>query len=415
MTLKELRKTINDSEDSEYLNEIEVDIDYSHLNYSHKLVGLSDIYSFVLNQVKGWNSHEDLNYILLHSKNHFEEIKYKIEYLINNLNNRNLTSDIREIKHFLERNSVSNTAIFIHDCPEAAFLTKLTNKLSHDEITGAYDYIIGKNINTNIKYNYFNGLLKAYEFKNQDLEILQRRHAEKISLGKIRQQFQEHITEAELQLNEYLKDTKENLINHIEENDKLKKENNHTYQEWYNSIIKKFDDFYAESAKKILDKENLYREKLKLEEPAKYWKNRAEELKKEGNKWSKYLFIAVSMGATSLFFLLWLIPDGMFLKLFKGEASAIKWTIVYITFISFIAYSIKILAKLTFSTYHLSRDSEEREQLSYFYLALKKDSEISDEERQLILQSLFSRSDTGLLKEDSSPTMPSSIIEKHLR
>src|SRR5690606_11737236 len=102
-----------------------------------------------------------------------------------------------------------------------------------------------------------------------------------------------------------------------------------------------------------------------------------------------------------------------FLKLFQGEASAIKWTIVYITFISFIAYAIKILAKLTMSTYHLSRDSEEREQLSYFYLALKKDSNVSDEERQLILQSLFIRSDTGLLKEDSSPTMPSNVIEKH--
>ncbi|NJK98518.1 MAG: hypothetical protein HC905_29605 [Bacteroidales bacterium] len=29
-----------------------------------------------------------------------------------------------------------------------------------------------------------------------------------------------------------------------------------------------------------------------------------------------------------------------------------------------------------------------------------------DEDRQLIMQSLFSRVDTGLLKEDSSPTMP---------
>lgn len=32
-------------------------------------------------------------------------------------------------------------------------------------------------------------------------------------------------------------------------------------------------------------------------------------------------------------------------------------------------------------------------------------------DRNIVLQSIFSRADTGLLKEDSSPTMPS-IIEK---
>jgi hypothetical protein len=72
----------------------------------------------------------------------------------------------------------------------------------------------------------------------------------------------------------------------------------------------------------------------------------------------------------------------------------------------------QLLAKLTFSSFHLSRDAEEREQLTHFYLALKKDTAIEPEERQLILQSLFSRADTGLLKDDSSPTMPTSIIEK---
>ena len=82
--------------------------------------------------------------------------------------------------------------------------------------------------------------------------------------------------------------------------------------------------------------------------------------------------------------------------------------------LSLLAYGIKILARLTFSSYHLSRDSEEREQLTHFYLALKKDASVSDGDRQLILQSLFSRADSGLLKEDSSPTMPSSIVEKYV-
>jgi hypothetical protein len=40
---------------------------------------------------------------------------------------------------------------------------------------------------------------------------------------------------------------------------------------------------------------------------------------------------------------------------------------------------------------------------------------VTDNDRSIILQSLFSRADTGLLKEDSSPTMPTSIFEKAVK
>ena len=41
---------------------------------------------------------------------------------------------------------------------------------------------------------------------------------------------------------------------------------------------------------------------------------------------------------------------------------------------------------------------------------------IKEENRKLILQSLFSRTDTGLLKDDSGPTMPSNdVIGKFIR
>jgi hypothetical protein len=96
-------------------------------------------------------------------------------------------------------------------------------------------------------------------------------------------------------------------------------------------------------------------------------------------------------------------------NIFSGNTSAIRWSIVYITFISFLAVGIRAISKVMFSSFHLSRDAEEREQLSYFYLALKNDNAVDDKDKHLIMQSLFSRADTGLLKEDSSPTMPSGI------
>ena len=58
--------------------------------------------------------------------------------------------------------------------------------------------------------------------------------------------------------------------------------------------------------------------------------------------------------------------------------------------------------------------SEEREQLTMVYLALLEGDAMTKEDRELILQSLFSRVDTGLLGDDGAPTMPGigSILEK---
>ncbi|MEN9370567.1 MAG: hypothetical protein RI952_1432 [Bacteroidota bacterium] len=100
----------------------------------------------------------------------------------------------------------------------------------------------------------------------------------------------------------------------------------------------------------------------------------------------------------------------MLLSFIKGDAQAIKWSIIYVTFISFLAFGIRALNKVAFSSFHLARDSEEREQLTYVYLSLKKDNAIEEKDRILILQSLFSRAETGLLKDESGPTMPSNDL-----
>lgn len=52
------------------------------------------------------------------------------------------------------------------------------------------------------------------------------------------------------------------------------------------------------------------------------------------------------------------------------------------------------------------RDAEEREQLTYLYLSLTHESEIDKESRDIVLQALFSRSETGLLSQEQGPKMP---------
>ena len=91
----------------------------------------------------------------------------------------------------------------------------------------------------------------------------------------------------------------------------------------------------------------------------------------------------------------------------KINLNTLEGAVIFASVLSFFAFAIKTLSKLTFSAYHLQRDAEEREQLTHLYLALSNDNKVDAESRNIVLQALFSRSDSGLLAGDHSPTMPS--------
>jgi hypothetical protein len=416
MDIKNFRKLVNDSTIKDKLNNLKIVLNYPHLESKLELAGIQSIYKFIYDQVIGWNQIEIIPEYLSHSKRHFENLKGRTiglgEYFKENNQNQfdnQWNQLIGEIQNPLYQN---NYYVFLIDSPETDFLLKVNSKnINHTQ--GAIDYITGTTINFNKGIYYFTGVLFAYEFKNQkESEILHRRNNEKISLGQIREKYNNYIVEAEQQLNGNLSDAKDNLTSHFETVEELKAEKNINFDKWFKNTEENFDNFYSKAQESIKTNEELYREKLRLEAPAKYWKDRAILLKSEGNKYLNWLIKTSVIAAILLFILLMTLGTDFYETAFNDRIKGIKWSIILITIVSLLAFTIKILSKMTFSSFHLSRDAEEREQLTHFYLALKKDTTIEPEERQLILQSLFSRADTGLLKDDSSPTMPTSIIDK---
>lgn len=416
MDIKDFRKFVKDSPIKDKLRSLKTVINYSKINSRKEFNGIESIYKFIFEQVIGWNHIENLPEYLNYSRIHFESLKSNIIGLTTFFSENNISQFDANWNYFVERFANEKTSsgyfVLLYDAPETDFLLKVSQK-NNGNILGAIDYLIGDNINLSNNNEYISGVLYAYEFKNQnDSEILHRRNSEKISLSQIRNKFNEYIVEAEQQLNSNLSDAKENLTNHFETVDKLKIEKNKNFEDWFSGVQTGFDNFFSNSSESIKNNEDLYREKLRLEAPAKYWKDRGELLKKEGKNYLNWLIGISSVAAILLFTLLMLLGTDYFETAFNDKIKGIKWSIILVTIVSLLAFTIKILSKMTFSSFHLSRDAEEREQLTHFYLALKKDTTIEPEERQLILQSLFSRADTGLLKEDSSPTMPTSFIEK---
>lgn len=159
-----------------------------------------------------------------------------------------------------------------------------------------------------------------------------------------------------------------------------------------------------ENKKKISELETTYHEKLRLEKPASYWNKKAKSYSRSGLIWTILLGIILISGLVgfSYIFDLWLKGQTTGLKL-----NSLQGIIIFITIITIYTVAVKTISKMLFSSFHLQRDAEEREQLTHVYLALTNEGgKIDEASRNIILQALFSRAETGLLGKDSSPTMP---------
>lgn len=184
---------------------------------------------------------------------------------------------------------------------------------------------------------------------------------------------------------------------------------NKTHTEKSEAREKQFNTKLGEWRKKIEDLEDLYRKKLQVEEPVKYW----EKLKRSHSIWGTVFSLAtVSVGLGVVYFLFSILYDWppQWLEGNTWDLNTIKGTILLLTMTSIGIYLISLCAKFAVSSFHLSRDAEERRQLTYVYLALIQKEAITKEEQQIVLQALFSRADTGLLKGDHGPTMPGSDL-----
>ena len=405
MTTTDIRKIIAKSEEPKWFNSVEVTIEYPHIEFSQTLKGFSSIHKFLSQQINGWEKFESIPTVIDSSKQHFTNLKNRLDNFINS--HQTQTEGNLENYWRIEIGQLqSNGNYFTYDSEYTEFLIDINNRLPNS-ITGAYNYVIRKNTNLNDR-NSFIGSILAYEFDLKYKSVItERRKKETTSFSKIKNDFRKQLSESETQLTDHLANANQEYKDYTKLIDDFRSEKEGLFNDWYEGTEETLG-----AKKKIADLEHTYEELLRLKKPAEYWKTRAAKLKTEGWKAIYWLIGLVVFACITLYFLLWLTPEGMLLSFVKGNAQAIKWSIIYVTFISFLAYGIRALHKVAFSSFHLSRDSEEREQLTYVYLALIKDKAVDEKDKNLIMQSLFSRADTGLLKDDSGPTMPNDMAGK---
>ncbi|UUF13757.1 MULTISPECIES: DUF6161 domain-containing protein [Flavobacterium] len=372
---------------------------------------ISTLYRYVTDQIKKWDEYEALPSDLLKSKNYFATILTRIEQLIEMTQNGNLSHlYIAELQSSIS--TYDYEKMMPADSSEAFFLISAF-KESAKLFDAAYTYFAGRVNHTSLSNKeYFKGITMAILFELRESPSINHSSHDRSSFNSLKTRVEKYVSDSDKELKELLEVGENKIDSFVKTSDQIKKDDQEKLNKWFslNQITAKtFSEEVNEERKNI---EQTYKELLQLQAPAQHWKETSQKLLDEGHMFMRALFALILVGGFSLYMLLWKTPESMLASFFSDDKiAAIRWSIVFVTFISLIFFGIQSLRKAMFSSFHLARDAQEREKLTMYYLSLIKEGAIVDDDKKLILQSLFSRADSGLLKEDSSPTMPG-IIDK---
>lgn len=400
--------------------------DYSiHISISDKsgesfsFSSLKELKRFLNKETKFWKevrnglSNEKLNHAFFDASSIFDNYLAKVEVIENkiHLEDTEVQQELSRLQRSLF-NNLKNSWLWSGHEYVHQFLDILSTK--NAETANAFiDYVANGTL-SNIGKSLFDGQLMGYEFAYQDSDLVKRRKAERASISKIKKQFEE-ANESFLAETEKSKEDFEDWIQLTEKNydrwsQKLEKRTSRRHKA-YKSLAKKeavrIGEEYSQKVKKwesrITELEHTYQEKLRLEKPATYWKKSASKLQIQGIVFTFILILLISSGIYALtdFFKLWLLRGEQPLNL-----GSLQGIVLFGAIAAIFAFLARVLARLSFSSFHLMRDAEEREQLTYLYLSLTEDAKVDKESRDIVLQALFSRSETGLLTNENGPSMP---------
>ncbi|WP_404458980.1 DUF6161 domain-containing protein [Sutcliffiella horikoshii] len=324
-------------------------------------------------------------------------------------NSHQATNNVRELFNLLV-NLTNQKEIIYSKSPEG----KLISKLDKTEAIGFHKYITNKpyntrnsELNSKLIYGTFLAILFEKGFvKKKDIQEL---------LDSPEDIFNDYQTDYEGAINalkqkknelEEQIGTLQNFILGIEE--KTSNDISSLNKEWKKEV----SDLVSEKKTYIETLEAQYSEKLKLSGPTQYWTELSKTYKKQGIIWSVIsLIIGLGLGC-----IIWKLSLHLNLTDTTNVANTLQKYLIVAVATSIGFYLLSQGVKITMSRFHLSTDYEERAQLTNVYLALiKAEENYPTEEKQIILQSIFSRSESGLIKGDSGPVMPNNILSQLLR
>lgn len=170
---------------------------------------------------------------------------------------------------------------------------------------------------------------------------------------------------------------------------------------------KQYDEALAEATSELENLTKTYDEKLALHASVKYWG-----LQHESHTTKAKVF-AVALGITTAIVLATIIVFAFYGLDQPIKQVSVSKLLTAAALTTFGLWAIKILANIFMSHLHLATDAQERRTMIHTYLALtRKGQGPKEEDRQLILQTLFRPSTTDMVKNDQGPTQLVDLINR---
>lgn len=220
---------------------------------------------------------------------------------------------------------------------------------------------------------------------------------------------------------ERLEDVKVKMNEWQNEHENERKEYSNKIDAMINEQNSAEDIFRNEHDEKLKQIEKTYEERVRIAKPSELWNAKMIQYSNRGRLWTIVSFIIaviISIMCITFFKIFPNIFTNSSEKAFDITGS-IKWLILTGIGIGTFIYLLRLSVKLALSSFHMSRDAEERCALTSFYLSLindkKLDPETERELKNIVMNALFARVDTGLLKGDTSPTIPTAGFSEILR
>lgn len=377
---------------------------------------LEELIVFYYRQIDGWRNKNVKVEFLKRSEHYFRRfsvlaVKLDRDYVENVIENGGLFKKL--IEDINETYTGKIKDVFTYNSKRTKLIESLYSS-SAEKGLGAYKCFTGGNVSVNsinMLEGYFLAVLLSKDVIGQDENDITS-SADREQLQSLLEEYREKFDEFEHSFSQASKQLETGLSNINDSLKDLEGINQKRIEAIVGDYNKRLDELFTESEKRINETQEAFREYSSFSAPKDLWDTRARELNDKGDKFFRW---AVGFGVIGIIMIILLLifpSETLVETIFSDLAIGIKWSAMFIVLFSLYAYGLRSIVKMMFSQYHLARDAEERAALTGYYLSLKNENAASNTEMNLIIQSLFSRSDTGLLKDDGGVTMPSDFIKK---
>jgi hypothetical protein len=378
---------------NKYFESQDVTITYWQESTTRSFKNIQDFKKFIEEEIEFWREtagtgginliHNNLTKILNHINNALSQADHEKQPSLQQLN--------QAIDY-----AIQNNYLTIFSQSKLGIYLKKQFKIKPERAVGIYKYLRERNLSN---------LLDNNDYFQAALEYLLSDNFEE----RIKETHQSQVEQLEKLIKSHSKTESDLESSFAATTDTLKKEQKEFSakgKEWLDGSKVDYDTFVTKTKGDYDTFVKQFSEQISLEEPSKYWENLTTEYAASGRKWKWW---AIGCGALSVVILsafFYNLPD-YFLHSTGNSSDGgsdslfsmanIKGTILLAVIISILVYFVRLFVNLSMSAFHLARDARERYQLTRVYLAMLKANAVDPEHRAIILQSLFSRADTGLL------------------